>query len=515
MNIEYKDADDYTTERVRQYESFFDDIKDETWKIQEDKPEDSTEFPEDFLQFIMDQSNILIDSDSNSEQRLKAILNLCESLNNFPHSVRKIAFNNDTLYSIIQIISEKENLEFLPQCISLLKIFLIHLPGEVIQNCIDVNLVLAIDICFEYEITFKIAADLIELLAILASFKEDKIFQQMKNINVISRICDILSCIHNQIIPSRDRDSLQELPFIEQDIDLEDSLLIFPLLVFIFHYFNWDERSTYIISNELMEHLLCLLQMSMSERDTCCCLNTFMNVTTKNSYNLFQKAHKRMKLPTCEKILEIVINSEPNSKIQEFAIKTIFNIASNDDEYLFLDIDYINPIFSLIECEQINDNLREKLILIIETLSYDACRYEGKKIKSIMPDNIVDTFKLHYLRKIFDDSSYRIRSHIGGIFINLLEKRKYQEKILNEINIFEIFLPLIHTENCKCVESICILLKNLIENERDPKIQSNFCISIAEEYIADDYIDNDSDINAHIAVSQLQGLVDNILKCEV
>lgn len=511
MCLSYKENIDYQNERAKIFETVFFDIEDETWDIQED--ENLSECPDDLLQFVVEQSNILIDADADKEQRIQAILILSEQLGNFPACAKHISFSDDTLYSIMDIIHIEDvdadsnvDMSILASSVSLLKLLVLHLP--ITQNCINTNLVVSIDKCFDYPISFSIAADLIDILAILASSKEEQIFEQMKTHSVISRICDILSCININIAPSRERDRLTNLPFIESGINLEDEILISPLLVFIFHYFNWKDSNMYIVSLELMEHLFGIFIMPLSERNTCCCINTLMNVTVKKSYYLFKKTLQSLRIPIIDKIFEVATNSAPNSHIQRFAINTILNISLNTDDYFLLEDKYFNAIYQLIKANEINDHLKEQLILIIECNSYDACRYKGNKIKGILPSHIVDTFKLHFLEELFCDTTFIIKSHIGGIFINLLEKRQYQDTILSEINVFNILLPLFHTENAKCICLICNFFQNLIETETDEKNRDYFCKLINDEQILNGLDDIGDDKDAYLAAAQLQNIID-------
>lgn len=501
MNFHYKLADNFHNNRIK-INQFY--VEDGDWRIHEPDDNEDQEIPENdpSLTAVIEKSELLFVPDLPYEEILQIVLFLSEKLDQNPNFTKYISCDNDTFFGI-QLIIDKKEPDSLPQAVSLLKLLLFNLP--VSQNCIDVDLVLTISQCFDFSIPFFIVADLIDILAQMASYKEDELFKQMKKCEIISRICDILSFINPYQHPSREREPLNELPFIEMGNDLEIDTIVFPLLVFIFYYFNWEGNSESIIADELMEHLLGILHIQLEERALCCCLNTLMYCTKKKNYGLLQKALKSTKLPVIKTVLKIALNSESNTQL--YAIQTILNISQNDDEKILLDEKYINDIFSLIELDTIDENLREKLMLIIESIAYDAC--STKMIKSY---EIIEVFRLHFLEEMYDDASFLIRSHIASIFANLLEKRSFKEVILNEINILDIFLPLIQTSNSNFTYAVCDLLQRLIENEQDDEFRYQICNSIKEENILDDFTEPDSiDTDTYMTIVLLQQTVNNVL----
>lgn len=509
----------------KSYENRVASIQDETWVIDDSEFNDSKipDNPDDFIQYIRAQSIILANLNAKEEERIEAVKILDGNLNDYKDFTKFIFFNEDTLYSL-QDLMMQINPSFMQQTVSLIKLLVIKLPN--IENdreknrknednffriCLETKLIQSIISCLFHRISFSIASDLIDIWAILASFGNEKIFEEMSRCGVVSRVCDLLSAINNQIAPSREEESLNELPFIAQSINLESHFLYFPLLVFSFHFLNWDGAKNSIKSEELMEHLIGILSIQLQERELCCLLNTLKNISSIDSIQ-FSRAIQRMGLfENINKIFDIA--SELTGNAQVFALQTILNLAYNDDSNNLLNDKFLKKIFEILNSEEVCLTLKESCFIIIQYMSYNACHYLHKHQKSI---NVVKTFRLPLLKRYYDDGSFSIRYPIGHTFIYLIENRRYCNEIFNNIdfNILDIFIPLILTGDSDCIIEICSALINLIDNpDINNMFKSGFCNSIKQDGFLEAFDDPSScDPDAFQHLKLLEKRVDDVIK---
>ena len=462
------------------------------------------ENPDFFIDFIHSQSQILCSE--NELDVFKAVNDLSAGLSLYPSYAKFFDLNRGTLISILAALEYGEK-DTVLSAIKLLKTLVFFAP--ITRDYVDENVVTLINSKLKMPICFHMAAELIEILAQLADANDMLLMQLFRN-GVVSSICDILSCINPFSAPSRVEPPIEELPFQTDGIDLEDHVLIYPLLVFSYNVLKKEESYSYFVSEQLLQHIIGTIHLQLNENEMSYALGALASISAlMNKFDkgdLFLQCIKQMGIT---KLFDFASN---NSPFQINVLNILLNISYYDVEENnhFLESNHIFQIlYNIMKNNEISENCIHICLKILINLAYSM----NKGRKFMKQIDIFEAFQLEFLNNIFDSISFQLKVDVAELFINLLEEHSFQDQITSKIDISNIFLPFFQSQDPSLLSDISLILKQFIEDSQDDNFKIQLCSSIENEGVLDLFSDpGSSDCSSYINITLLNNTVEETMK---